>query len=214
MRGKTPVRHKAVWGWRPGVLALVVAMVAGTSCGSLTKQGQGASYLTIDSLEGASGADPSATGNVLQSDVVTVVKGTPTFYSDPGSVVFRLGLKDPGSATSPASPTANNFITVTGYHVTFRRADGRNTPGVDVPYAFDGAISVTVVGGTVGAGFILVRAQAKMEAPLAALANGGGAKIISTIAEVTFYGHDQTGVPVSVTGQIGVDFADWGDPQT
>jgi hypothetical protein len=29
---------------------------------------------------------------------------------------------------------------------------------------------------------------------------------------VTFYGQDQTGREVTVTGTISVDFANWGDP--
>jgi hypothetical protein len=36
--------------------------------------------------------------------------------------------------------------------------------------------------------------------------------IISTIAEVTFYGHDQTGREVSVVGRLTVDFGNFGDP--
>ena len=36
-------------------------------------------------------------------------------------------------------------------------------------------------------------------------------QVISTIAEVTFYGHDQNGRAVSVTGRLDVDFSDWGD---
>ena len=60
--------------------------------------------------------------------------------------------------------------------------------------------------------FALVRAQAKVEAPLKSLAGGGGAALISTIADVTFYGKDQTGNDVAVTGSISVNFADWGDP--
>ena len=36
--------------------------------------------------------------------------------------------------------------------------------------------------------------------------------IISTIAEITFYGHDQTGREVSVSGQLLVAFGDFGDP--
>lgn len=213
MRGETVVRRKAVWGVRSGVLVLAIAMVAGTSCGSLTKQGKASSYLTIDVIQGASGANPGEFDNTLESDVLTIVQGTPTYYEDLGEVTLRLGLKDPGSQSAPNTPTSNNYITVTGYHVVYTRADGRNTPGVDVPYPFDGAITATVPGGTVDASFILVRAQAKIEAPLAALVGGGGANQISTIAEVTFYGHDQTGVPVSVTGKISVEFADWGDPQ-
>ena len=30
---------------------------------------------------------------------------------------------------------------------------------------------------------------------------------------MTFYGHDQTGREVAVTGTIGVNFANWGDPE-
>jgi hypothetical protein len=58
----------------------------------------------------------------------------------------------------------------------------------------------------------MVRAQAKLEPPLRNLRAGGGAGLISTIADVTFYGKDQTGTDVSVTGSISVNFADWADP--
>jgi hypothetical protein len=84
---------------------------------------------------------------------------------------------------------------------------------VDVPYPFDGAITLTVGTTVVSASLNLVRIQAKQEAPLQALINGGGANVISTIARVTFWGRDQNGREVSVTGDIGVNFADWGDPQ-
>jgi hypothetical protein len=63
------------------------------------------------------------------------------------------------------------------------------------------------------ANFTIVRVQSKQEAPLMALAEGGGAVHISTIAEVTFYGTDQAGREVSVSGNISVNFSDWGDPQ-
>ena len=57
-----------------------------------------------------------------------------------------------------------------------------------------------------------MRAQAKLEAPLKALRTGGGDILISTIAEITFYGRDQNGNDVSVTGMMSINFADWGDP--
>ena len=44
------------------------------------------------------------------------------------------------------------------------------------------------------------------------MAGGGGAIAIMTIADVTFYGRDQAGNDVSVTGSITVNFADWADP--
>ena len=64
--------------------------------------------------------------------------------------------------------------------------------------------------GSATAGFTIVRSQAKREAPLAPLVNND--TIISTIAYVTFYGHDQTGNEVSVTGTIDVTFGNFGDP--
>ena len=80
-----------------------------------------------------------------------------------------------------------------------------------MPYAFDGAMTFTTAEGVHAAEFVLVRASAKLEAPLVALAGGGGAIVINTLAVVTFYGHDQTGEEISATGTIGVNFADWDD---
>ena len=210
MAVRNEMKRKAVWGWRIGVVAL--AMAVGPSCGDLTKSGKSAAYLMIDDLIGVSGSTGNE-GNVLQSDVETVVDNVPTIFEDGGVVTMRLGLKDPGSPSAPNTPTFNNYITVTRYRVEYKRGDGRNAPGVDVPYPFDGGASFTVVGGTTEASFVLVRAQAKLEAPLRALRLGGGANGIDTIAEVTFYGHDQTGIPISVIGAISVHFADWGDPE-
>ncbi len=197
--------------------ALLMALAAGvsgsTSCTSAVRQGTGSSYLIIETL--LSGDEASD----LNSDVVSLVEQqingvtvmVPTIFEDSGLVTFRLGMKNAGSAASPTTPSTNNFITVNRYRVSYSRTDGRNTPGVDVPFAFEGAFTVTVGTTAAEAGFILVRLQAKAEAPLLALRNGGGAFAISTIAEVTFYGQDQTGHAVSVTGRISVDFADWPD---
>jgi hypothetical protein len=60
--------------------------------------------------------------------------------------------------------------------------------------------------------FEVVRHQAKLEPPLKNLRGGGQSGAIGTIAEVTFYGKDQTGNDVSVSGSIAVTFADWADP--
>lgn len=195
---------------RAVLLVVLAGGVAGsTSCTSAVRQGEGNSYLIILSLTGVSGADDEETGTNLQSDVLT--EGS--VIEDEGIVEFALGLKNVGTPENPATPTTNNFITVTRYRVVFTRTDGRNTPGVDVPYPFDGAVTITVGEGTSEANFSLVRVQAKLEAPLAALANGGGAGAISTIAEITFYGQDQTGRSVSVSGKMSVDFADYADPE-
>ena len=54
---------------------------------------------------------------------------------------MHLELKDQGTTAPPTTPSANNQVTLTRYHVEYTRADGRNTQGVDVPFAFDGAIT-------------------------------------------------------------------------
>lgn len=204
------VRHKAVWGSGTAV-AMLVSCVLFAGCGK-AREGRAAASLVIESLTGASGAEPEEYETELASDVLTIVKsGTeevPTIFQDPGQVTLRLVMKDVAGGTAP---TSNNWVTLTRYHVSYFRADGRNTPGVDVPYGFDGTITGTVTG-SASFGFTLVRAAAKAEAPLPALVGGGGARFISAIAEVTFYGQDGHGNDVSATGRISVHFADWGDP--
>jgi hypothetical protein len=202
--------RKAVWGSGIRLLTAVTLSVAVGSCGEMSRQGTASSYLIVRSLEAAPGAEPTEFGGTLLSDVITVVDGSATIFNDVGRVTFSLGLKDAGTADSPTEPTSNNYITVTRYRVNFIRADGRNTPGVDVPYGFDGAVTVTVAAGESSAGFTIVRNIAKLEAPLAALA--ASPVIISTIAEVTFYGTDQTGREVSAVARISIDFANFGDP--
>ncbi len=208
MQAESRIRRKAVWGSGRWLAIAAIAMVSGPACGSLTESGRSASFMIIDNLRGAPGFSPSQLGNMLQSDVLT--KGSP--YEDPGQVTIRLGLKDFGSPSAPNTPTQTNYITVTRYRIVYQRSDGRNTPGVDVPYPIEGGMTFTAVGGVTTGTFTLVRAQAKLEAPLRALVGLGGAVVISTIAEITFYGHDQTGVQVSAVGYITVNFADWGDP--
>jgi hypothetical protein len=192
-----------------GAVALSAAVAGSASCTSMVRDSASNSYLIIDSLQGFSGALDDETGNNLQSDVLTCGG----VIEDEGAVVFRLALKDPGVPTVPNVMTTNNFITVNRFRVVYTRSDGRNTPGVDVPFPWDGAFTVTVrAEGTTPASFSLVRVQAKEEQPLRNLARNFGLGVISTIAEITFYGNDQTGRAVSVVGRISVDFADFADP--
>jgi hypothetical protein len=201
---------KAVWGSGIRLAGSIVFAVAVASCGTQTREGTSSSYLIISTMEAASGADPTTFGSGLASDVITVKNNVATIFSDPARVTFKLGLKDPGPSSSPVTPTQNNWITLTQYHVQYVRSDGHNTEGVDVPYSFDGGMAATVSGDTT-VGFTLVRNQAKAEAPLGALASNP--IVLSTIARVTFYGHDQTGREISATGNIDVTFANFGDPQ-
>jgi hypothetical protein len=187
--------------------ALVAVVAAGSGCTSRQLDGAAPSYLIVDTLDASSGAEPDEFSGVLSSDVLGK-EGT--IFADLGRVTLRMALKDPGSQASPNIPSPTNWITVSRYRVQFIRADGRNVPGVDVPYPFDGGVTVTADDTGSTAVFTLVRVQSKLEAPLKALGNGLGD--ISTIAEVTFYGADQAGREVSVVGRISVNFANWADP--
>ena len=200
-------------------LAVVGLVVVSSGCGDLATQSRSPAQLTILSMQAASGASPQEFGGTLLSDVTTNVERTvngqqvdvATIFNDVGAAEFAIVLKDPGvDPTTPSAPSALNAVTITRYRVVYRRADGRNTPGVDVPFAFDSAVTVTIGIDGGSAGFELVRHSAKQEAPLRALANN--ADIIATIAEVTFYGHDQAGNDVSATGTIGVNFGNFADP--
>jgi hypothetical protein len=192
---------------RTGLVALVAAAASG--CGDTVRSSRSPSYLFIQSLTAASGAEPEDDSDELSSDVLT----NGGVFEDLGTVTFRLAVKDIGQQGNNNAPSPNNLITVNRYTVNFRRTDGRNTPGVDVPYPFEGAGTVTVTTNATSMSFVLVRIQAKLESPLANLRGAGGAIAISTIADITFYGKDQAGNDTQVTGSISVNFADWADPK-
>ena len=200
---KNIAQRGAAWarrGRRAALPLLAVGMLTFTGCSDMVRTGQASSYLVMTTLQGAPGTSGTF-GPVLQSDVRSDTGG---IAQDAGQAAFQLQMKD----VDGLAPSPNNAITLTQYHVEYVRSDGHNVPGQDVPFPFDGGVTLTVTdsGST---GFTLVRVQAKLEAPLKALAGGGGALAISTIAKVTFFGHDQTGREVTVTGNIAVDFADW-----
>jgi len=202
------------------VAALGLTLVA-AGCGEYVRNsGRAPAQPIIVSLQGASGATPDQFGNPLVSDVVTNVTRTvngqqlvsPTVFNDVGQVTMGLILKDPGTAGLASAPSDLNQITFTRYRVVYRRSDGRNTPGVDVPFPLDSAVTFTVPPAqNVTASFELVRNDAKNEAPLRALRFSP--VIITTIADVTFYGRDQAGNDVATTGSIQINFGDFGDPQ-
>lgn len=195
--------------------ALLASLTAG--CGEYVRSSRSPSQLVIANIEAAQGADDTTFGSFLLSDVITLIEddnGVPveTFFNDPARVSMRVVLRDLGSPAAEAVPTPLNDVTITRYRVVFRRADGRNTPGVDVPHPFDSAVTFTVpADGTATHGFNLVRHTAKLEAPLAALRDQ--LVFISTLADVTFYGRDGAGNEVSVTGTIGVEFGNFADPE-
>jgi hypothetical protein len=199
-----------------GLAALIAATV---SCGDVVRQGSAPVFLVIDTMAGVRGGPTAGTAsNPLISDVITNVttpapcsadSPCPTIFGDSGTVTLRAPLKDIG-ATAALSPTSNNEITITRIRIDYSRADGRNTPGVDVPFGFDSAITGTIpAGGNLTLGFELVRNVAKQEAPLAQLRSSSN--FLSAIAKVTFYGADRVGNAIQVTGQMQIEFGNFGD---
>ena len=167
-------------------------------------------YLVTDQLR-APGNRPGNLNGTLNSDVITNVTAPapctpttpcPTIFNDVGVVTMHIDPKD-----LLMSPTPSNAVTITRYHVTYIRADGRNIPGQDVPYGFDGAMTFNItqagIAGTGTMSFELVRHIAKQEAPLVQLQLSS--TIITTIAQITFFGKDAVGNDVSVTGTMQID---------
>lgn len=191
-------------------------LVSTASCGGeLLRTGRAPVILVVTNMQASNGQSAQTFTSFLLSDVQTIVEQTidgatvrvATIFNDNAQATFRVEAKNQSAETSPL-----NAVTITRYRVNFRRADGRNTPGVDVPYGFDGAVTVTVSPGEqASVGFELIRHQAKLEPPLRNLIGRGGLGFISAIAEVTFYGRDQNGNELIATGSIDVQFGDFAD---
>jgi hypothetical protein len=199
-----------------GFVAAAALVVSFVSCGDVVRTGNSPMFLVIDLLLAQRGGGTNTQlGNPLQSDVLSFVttpapcsatSPCPTVFNDLGQVVLRIVPKDVGN---PTAPSTNNEVTINRFRVNYRRADGRNRPGVDVPYGFDGAATGTVaLGGQLTLGFEIVRHAAKMEAPLIALVDDP--TIITTLADVTFYGRDRVGNDIAVMGSIQIDFGNFG----
>ena len=196
------------------MLTLAAFVAASVSCGDVVRDGKSPVYLVIDRLEAAQGNRPGNLSGTLNSDVLTNVTTPapctpttpcPTVFNDIGIVTLHLDPK-----TLQMAPTPSNIVTINRYHVTYIRADGRNIQGLDVPYAFDGAFTGSVPTlGQVSFTFELVRHVAKQEPPLVQLVVSS--TVITTIAQITFFGQDAVGNEVSVTGTMQVDFGNFGD---
>ena len=172
-------------------IGLAALLAASVSCGDVVRDGRSPVLLLVSSVSDTQGKTP------INSDVLTLV-------NDPAQATIEAVMKN-----TTVSPTSNNLVTISRYHVQFTRADGRNTEGIDVPYSFDGAVTATVApGGSATLAFDLVRHAAKHEPPLTQVASGG--TVLSTLTTITFYGEDTVGNSVSASGTIAVNFGRFG----
>ena len=198
------------------ILTLAAMAAAAASCGDVARTGRAPVTIVINSLTAAPTGGPlkGTQSGTLTSDVITnlispapcsAATPCPTIFNDVGLATLSLQAKNVA-----LTPSGVNAVTIDRIHVEYVRADGHNTPGVDVPYAFDGAATATIPAtGSATIGFEIVRHNAKEESPLVQLINSSN--IITTICRVTFYGHDQAGNEINVTGSIQIDFGNFGD---
>jgi len=203
-----------------GLGALAAVAAASVSCGKVIRDSRSDVILVVNDFVGRSG-NPQSAGftNTLLSDVVTFVTSpapcsvtTPcqTVFNDVALATFHFELKNPGTPTVPTSASGVNQVIVDRYHVEYIRADGRNVQGVDVPYAWDGAMTFSVQPGAArSVTFEIVRHSAKVEPPLIQLVNS--ANVIATICRVTFYARDLAGNRMTATAQMEIDFGNFGD---
>ena len=164
--------------------------------------------LRVNSITGSTGGagatGGSGIGAVLLSDVVTNNGGV---FNDNATLTVEALSKNPNG---PVLGSFNDVL-IEQYRVRYFRTDGLDREGVDVPYSFTGSVQALVPApGTATVPILIVRHAAKLEPPLANLGSAGGFDLITTIAEITLFGHTTSGKAVSAVGRIEVHFADFG----
>ena len=119
-------------------------------------------------------------------------------------------------------PQVDMAVFMERYEVVYRRSDGRNVQGVDVPFAISGpltgVVDVATGGNALDLSIEVVRIQQKLEPPLRNLrgagantdAPGGTAITLTVVAEITVYGRTTVGQVVSDSASLQIDFADFG----
>ena len=209
--GARALAWQATEAGRCRVLPAIVGLAVAVACaGTGPASSRSSVALVVERIGAAAdGAAAHSTRTFIRSDVVTDGTVTP----DAAQVTLRLAPKDPGGASGPAAPSGTQFATVDRYRVRYVRSDGRHTPGVDVPHAWDGALGVTASVAAEIVEIVLVRASAKLDPPLITLRQGGGDVVINVTAHVTFYGRDHGGARVQADSAIEVEFADWSDTE-
>ncbi|UCC39135.1 MAG: hypothetical protein JSV96_15215 [Candidatus Aminicenantes bacterium] len=179
------------------------------SCNPLENETESDSLLVVQNITGT-----DIDGNVvnyLQSDVQRLDEqtGQPYITADSASAALKVSLLDPSPI---AEASQYNSITINRYVVSYSRSDGHNTPGVDIPYSFEGSLSVLIdVGSTATIAFIIVREVAKIEPPLINLVSGTEEGVLQVTAKVDFYGQDLANNKVKATGYLNIFFANYTD---
>jgi hypothetical protein len=185
------------------VLTVAVAFVILAGCNTLSRQAQSSSLIIIESITGkTTGGDEVA---FLESDVLR----TGGVQADAATANITIRLVNPDPINGPSQ---FNDVVLTNYRVTYELQNSPGTPGVDVPFPFDGNFSTVLceVDKSTAVPFVVVLATAKLSAPLSALV--GTLNVIESKAKIEIFGHDLNDKPVTATGYLMIYFADYQDP--
>jgi hypothetical protein len=185
-------------------LALLAASIFLPACNPLEDESRSNSILVVESVSGQdfSGAD----AGFLQSDVL---KKDNTITADIAKATLSARMLVPAPLLGASQ---YSDIMVTRYVVSYSRTDGRNRPGADVPFPFEGSLTMLVrVDSTTSVDFVIVREAAKLEAPLINLRDSAYGDILNMTAKIDFYGHDLANKAVKATGYLTVYFANYND---
>ena len=202
------MRHKILISRTVLAVAASVLVLALSACNPLEKETDSMSFLKILSLKGNDSEGQA--GNFIDSDVLyeDPDTGAGSIFADVATVTLTASMLDPDPLMG-VSPYAD--IELTGYTVTYVRSDGKNTPGVDVPYPIDGSLTGLVQIGSQGSfNFVIVREVAKNEPPLLDLLQATTrAEGLTVTAQVDIFGHDLAGAQVKAAGTISITFANF-----
>jgi hypothetical protein len=188
------------------LIAVATGVTALLACNPVAKGDRSPSLLIIESITGTTAAGETA--SYLESDVQKIGQSGAYTTTDNATAILRASLLNPDSLTGPSQ--YNNII-LTGYTVNYELPDGTGTPGTDVPRPLAGQISTTMVeiGKSVTVSIQVVLDTAKLQAPLAQLAQTTNTLQVNAIIE--FIGEDLTGKEVRAEGKLVIIFGDYPD---
>ena len=199
---------------RPAVLILLALSLLGYACTRVEDNTRSGSLLVVEQVEGHSG-DEDEDATPLLSDIC---ENNPpdelgcSVFNDNAIVTFTNEFLQIGPGSGSGSPNFINDIIVNRYRVDYFRPNGRNTPGVDVPFGIDGTMNVRVpVNGVNSGDIIVVRHEAKNEPPLHELVDGQSEGVLTAQAQIKFFGQDLSGRTVSAIGFLEIHFAEFGE---
>jgi hypothetical protein len=200
------MRHMTTWLKILGLAALVLLAWA---CNPVEDESKSPTMIVIESVKGTDSAGNEA--DYLQSDVIKVDATTQatSILADVAVATLRAATLDP----KPVQGVSQwSDITLSRYVVSYSRVDGNNRPGVDVPYPFEGSMSILLkTSVSTDVGFVVVREVAKTEPPLVSLRGSRAERVIYCKAQIDFYGQDMTGKKVMATGYLNISFTDYAD---